>query len=100
MDIKVENLLIIDDVRKYKIHFAVWNRVEQPLDVFVRDREEWKGWNSWRGNRDDYSREYIFSLIRYYPQPDKWLFGGIFKVVERKQDSYVVNLDVFGYNKN
>jgi len=93
MDIKVENLLNIDNVRKYKIHFAVWNSVEQPLDVFVRDREEWKGWNSWRGNRDDYSREYIFSLIRYYPQPDKWLFGGIFKVVERKQDSYVVNLD-------
>lgn len=47
MDIKVENLLNIDDVRKYKIHFAVWNGVEQPLDVFVRDREEWKRWNSW-----------------------------------------------------
>ena len=93
MDIKVENLLNIDDVGKHKIHFAVWNGVEQPLDVFVRDREEWKRWNSWRGNRDDYSREYIFSLIRYYPQPDKWLFGGIFKVIERKQDSYVVNLD-------
>ncbi len=93
MEIKVENLLNIDDVRKHKIHFAVWNGVEQPLDVFVRDREEWKRWNSWRGNRDDYSREYIFSLIRYYPQPDKWLFGGIFKVVERKQDSYVVKLD-------
>ncbi len=93
MAIKVENVLKVDDVEKYKIHFAVWNGEEQPLDVFVRDRNEWRGWNSWRGNRDDFSRDFIFSLIRYYPQPDKWLFGGIFKVVERKQDSYVINLE-------
>lgn len=93
MEIKVENLFKIDNLKSYKIHFAVWNGEEQPLDVFVRDREEWKGWNSWRGRRDDYSRKYIFSLIRYYHQPDKWLFGGVFEVVTRNSDSYVVQLD-------
>jgi len=31
-------------------------------------------------------------LIRYYPQPNKWLFGGIFEIVERKADSYKVTL--------
>ncbi|WP_440952206.1 GIY-YIG nuclease family protein [Methanococcoides sp. FTZ1] len=91
--IKAENILKIDDVENYKIHFAVWDGEEEPLDVFVRSRDEWNGWNSWKGGRDDFSRSYIFSLIRFYPQPDKWLFGGIFKVVERKQDHYVVTLE-------
>jgi hypothetical protein len=93
MDIKLEDFLKINDIESYKIHFAVWNGEVQPLDVFVRDRDEWKGWNSWKGNKNDFSREYIFSLIRFYPQPEKWMFGGIFKVVERKKDGYVVVLE-------
>ena len=44
------------------------------------------GWNEWRGNKDDFNRDYIFSLIQFYPEPDRWLFCGIFKVVERFQD--------------
>ena len=92
MEIEVSKILPINNLNEYKIHFAVWNGDEQPLDVFVRDRNEWKGWNSWRGSRDDFSRKFIFSLIRYYHQPDKWLFGGIFQVVERNPKSYTVNL--------
>lgn len=93
MTIKVEKILNVNYPEEYKIHFAVWNGEEQPLDVFVRDRKEWKAWNSWRGDRNDFTRKYIFSLIRYYPLPDKWLFGGIFRVVERMQDSYLINLE-------
>ena len=48
-----------DEMRKYKIHLAAYNGYEQPLDVFARDREEWKGWNEWRGGKDDFNREYI-----------------------------------------
>ncbi|MFZ3123233.1 MAG: GIY-YIG nuclease family protein [Thermodesulfovibrionales bacterium] len=92
MDIKLQNLLKIDPLEEYKIHFAVWNGDEQPLDVFVRDRNEWKGWNSWRNKRDDFSRRYIFSLIRFYHQPDKWLFGGIFEVTARNKDANTVEL--------
>jgi hypothetical protein len=96
MDIGVSSVMPISNLNEYKIHFAVWNGAEQPLDVFVRDPDEWKGWNSWRGGRDDFSRRFIFSLIRYYHQPDKWLFGGIFEVSERKVDSYtVVLLDLY-----
>lgn len=93
MDIKLQNLLKIDSLEEYKIHFAVWNGNEEPLDVFVRDRDEWEGWNSWRGKRDDFSRKYIFSLIRFYPQPDKWLFGGIFEVTARNKDANTVKLN-------
>lgn len=92
MDITASKIMPIGNVDEYKIHFAVWNGKDQPLDVFVRDPKEWKKWNSHRGTRDDFSRKFIFSLIRYYHQPDKWLFGGIFEVVERNADSYNVKL--------
>lgn len=93
MEIKLDRFVTINNLEDYKIHFAVWNGNEQPLDVFVRDKDEWKGWNSSRRKKDDFSRKYIFSLIRYYHRVDKWLFGGIFEVISRKSDSYVVNLD-------
>ena len=32
------------------------------------------------------NRQYIFSLIQFYHEPNKWLFGGIFKVVKRLED--------------
>jgi hypothetical protein len=96
MDIAVSTLLPISNPEEYKIHFAVWNRIHEPLDVFVRDREEWKGWNSWRGGRDDFSRRFIFSLIRYYHQPAKWLFGGIFEVVKRNpKGNTVILVDLY-----
>ncbi|MGD9661518.1 MAG: GIY-YIG nuclease family protein [Porticoccaceae bacterium] len=98
MEIKLESIITIEDPSNYKVHFAVWNGTEEPLDVFIRDQEEWKWWNSWKGQKNDFSRKYIFSLIRYYPQPGKWLFGGIFEVLERNSDSYEVEL-LEPYNK-
>ena len=68
---------------KYKVHLAAYNGYEQPLDVFARDREEWKFWNEWRGGKDDFNREYILGLIPDYHKTDKYVFGGIFKVIER-----------------
>lgn len=96
MDIKVENLIKVPNVDDYKIHFAVWNGDEQPLDVFVRSREEWKGWNSWRGKRDDFTRKFIFSVIRFYHIPDKWLFGGIFEVKSRNREVNTIDLTSIG----
>lgn len=75
-----------------KVHLASWNRQDHPLDVFVSDRERWKGWNEYRGHRDDFNKNYIFSLIQFYHEPDTWLFGGIYKVVERHADRYKVFL--------
>lgn len=75
-----------DEMRKYKIHLAAYNGYEQPLDVFARDREEWKGWNEWRGGKDVFNREYIIGLIPDYHKIDKYVFGGVFKVIKRYDD--------------
>lgn len=84
MDILLSQVFPISTPNQFKLHLACWNGEDRPLDVFVRDRNEWDGWNSWRGKRDDFSREFIFSLIEFYPQKDRWLFGGVYRVVSRK----------------
>lgn len=93
MTIKLNELIHIAAPSRYKLHLACWNHEDEPLDVFVRDREEWKGWNSWKGTNDRFSREYIFALIDFYHESDTWLFGGIFKVLSRSSDRYEVELD-------
>jgi hypothetical protein len=80
---KVSQLLNLENPSQYKVHLASWNGETRPLDVFVRDREEWGRWNSWRSNKDDFNRAYIFSLIEFHPDPGTWLFGGIYKVLSR-----------------
>jgi hypothetical protein len=88
VDIKARNILKLsdDDLSQYKLHLACWNGQEQPLNVYLQDWNSWMGWNEWRGNKNDFNRDYIFSLIQYYHEPNKWLFGGLFKVVERFDD--------------
>lgn len=92
MVIAVSEIINLNNLKAYKNPFAVSDGRDEPLDVFVRDREEWKGWNSSPKGADDFSRRYIFSLIRYYHHADKWLFGGIFEVIERRPKSYKVAL--------
>ncbi|EAR61911.1 GIY-YIG nuclease family protein [Neptuniibacter caesariensis] len=82
-DIPLSNIIHIDDPSKYKFHAARWNGGDQPLDVYVRDKGEWFQWNTWRSSKDEFSRQYIFSLIDFYPESDTWLFGGIYRVLHR-----------------
>ena len=87
--ITMQDIIKIDDIEKYKLHLASHNEDGvQPLDVFVADRNEWLGWNQWKGNKDDWNRDYVFSLIKFYPKKDAWLFGGVFKVVGRPESYY------------
>lgn len=100
MSILLQTVLPIPNPEDYKGHLACWNGSHQPLDVFVRDRAEWKQWNTWRSDKDDFNRRYIFSLIDFYPEPDIWLFGGIFEVLsrspEKKAHAYTVQLTQTG----
>lgn len=85
MNIKVVDCLPCLEPSHYKVHLASWNGANHPLDVFVRDQQEWYDWNRWRGQKDDFNREYIFSLIDFHTEKDTWLFGGIFQVLKRKK---------------
>lgn len=81
----------------YKIHFAKRSEAFEPLDAFMRDRDEWKEWNRYSSKKDDYNRDYIFSLISFYPERDTWLFGGIWKVLGRdfsKNDNYPYTIEL------
>ena len=80
-DIPVSNLINIDEPKNFKLHAARYNGYVQPLDEYVRDRNEWLNWNRWRGSRNEFSRRYIFSLIDFYHETGIWLFGGIFEVL-------------------
>lgn len=84
----------IGEPNMYKLHLASWNKIHQPLDVFVRNRADWISWNEWRGSRDDFNRALIYSLIDFYPQPGRWLFGGAYRVIGRRPDSHAHSYDV------
>jgi hypothetical protein len=93
-NIPITQLIKIDEPRKFKLHAARWNGVDQPLDVYVRDKNEWFHWNTWRNNKDEFSKQYIFSLIDFYTEINMWLFGGIYEVIKRnnvpKSHSYEI----------
>jgi len=88
MEIGLSDIYPIRHPEYYKLHLACWNGEKQPLHVFVHDRAEWDGWNAWRGARDDFSREFIFALIDFYPENDRWLFGGAYRILSRKSKKY------------
>ena len=90
--IPVSDILPIGNPKEYKVHFAVWNGYDHPLDKFVKSWEDWLGWNRWRGNKNVFNRSHIFSLMRFHPKPNTWLFGGIFNVLNRLPDRYEIEL--------
>lgn len=94
MKIKLSSVLPIDNPSDYKMHMAFWNGSTQPLDAFVRDKSEWVDWNTWRSSKNDFNRQYIFSLMDFYHEPDVWLFGGIFEVIKRRNKNYTHSYDV------
>jgi hypothetical protein len=86
--IKLDSLFKLTDPKpnQYKLHLAGYNGYDHPLNIFLSGWDNWVNWNQWRGNKNDFNRPYIFSLIQFYHEPNKWLFGGIFKVVTRHND--------------
>ena len=80
-EISVTKIINIDNPKQFKLHAARWNEDDHPLDVYVRDKDEWVRWNTWRGKKNEFSRNYIFALIDFYHESNTWLFGGIYKVI-------------------
>lgn len=84
------------DPAQCKLHCAVYNGEHHPIDVLSNDPDEWAGWNSWRGPKDDFNRRFVFSLAQDRHDPTLWLFGGVFEVLARRgtpgERSYSVQL--------
>ena len=68
--ITMQEIIKIDNPEQYKLHLACSNGQVHPLDVFVADHNEWLGWNKWKGDRNDWTREFVFSLMEFYPKKD------------------------------
>ena len=81
--IPISQLIPIENQFEFKLHAARDSDGSHPLDVFVGDREEWLGWNRYWRNKNEFNRDYIFSVIEFYPEGGVWLFGGIFRVLAR-----------------
>jgi hypothetical protein len=87
----------IEHPEHYKLHLACgYEDAEapdgfvQPLDDFVEDRKYWGTWNSSPRKCNDFSRNFIFTLMEFYPQEDRWLFGGAYRVLghQRKRNLF------------
>jgi hypothetical protein len=92
-DILLTDIFKLNKWNEYKLHLGCMNEdKDEPLDLFVKSMDEWVSWNRYRGKKNDFNRKYIFSVINYYHEPSKWLFGGIFEVKKRHSDGYEVEL--------
>ena len=76
----------IQNAEDYKVHFARNNGDAEPLEVWARSPKEWRRWQETPLKKDDFNLPRIFSLMRFYHEPDAWLFGGIFRVMQRRDD--------------
>jgi hypothetical protein len=101
-EIKITDILHLEEIDRYKLHLGFYNGEWDPLDLYIEDEDEWKRWNEWRNPKtwkNEWNRDYIFSLIHFYPKANTWLFGGIFKVIDRPNKKNYVIEEVEGFKK-
>lgn len=77
-----------------KVHCAVFNGQNYPIDVLANDPAEWQRWNSWRPETNAFNRQFIFSLAQDRHDPTLWLFGGIWEVTGRRPEPRTYSYDV------
>lgn len=82
------------DPARCKLHCAKHNGQDHPIDALAGSWETWLGWNRWRGTRDDFNRQFIFSLAHDRHDPRRWLFGGVFEVVGRRDAPQAHSYDI------
>ena len=98
MTIRLSDIWPIAEPENYKLHFAQWDKKNQPLEVWVRDKREWQGWQEYRPAYNAFNRPYIFSLIKFYHETDSWLFGGVFNMLTQHDNRYEVEQSRDGAN--
>ena len=87
MPIMLQDIWNIENPQNYKVHFARWSGEHYPLDVWLRDRAEWQGWQEYYPGRNHFNRSFIFALMQFHHEVDCWLFGGVYKVLALHHDA-------------
>jgi len=88
-EIKLTDIFRLPAPENFRLHLATATAYEHPLNVYVRDRVAWLGWNQWRApGKNDWTRPCILSFIEFPPIANGHLFGGAFEVVSRREDGY------------
>ena len=84
--IEIESIFANFDWSLAKFHIAQRAGDTQPIDVFTRSFDEWQNkWNGAYHSNHCWNRQFIFSIIELPTQPDKWLFGGVFRVLSHSK---------------
>lgn len=94
--IQLSDILQIENLIDFKVHFARWNGDSQPLEVLARDQGEWIGWQEYYPGRNGFNRPHIFALAQIWYETDAWMFGGVFDIIDRLPDKYVVRPSELG----
>ncbi len=97
--IPITKIISIENPKNYKLHAARWTGEDEPLDCYVTNKDDWLYWNKWRGKKDDFNRQYIFSLMDFYPETNMWLFGGIYKVIGKANTNNDFNYEIEELNE-
>ena len=92
--IMLSKVFPVSNIDDYSVHFAHYNGEVEPLNEWVANRESMKAWNeSEPGDGGWFGGDYIFTLMRFYPEEgDIWLFGGVYKVIDRTRGCREVRL--------
>lgn len=93
-DIPLRGLIGDLDPTACKLHCAVFNGVDHPMDVLARSTDEWMQWSRWRPKTDAFNRQFIFTVAQNRDRGTQWLFGGIFEVVKRRPKPLAYSYDL------
>ncbi len=87
-DIKLSNVLPIENQWQYKIHFMVHGEgTSHPYECSLK--EVTQDWQNYRGENNRWGdAKYMFALVRTPEDNDLWLFLGIFEILEKREDGY------------
>lgn len=92
-EIPLSDIFDISETHKYKLHAAKkFTNQTEPLNDYIKGWDNWVGWNRYKGKKNRFTREYVFSMMNFYPEKDVFLFGGIFKVNGIVNDEYDIEL--------
>lgn len=70
----------MDDVKKYKVHFAIGGvDKSEPLNTLMNGNDSFIEWQNYQTRRN-FQLPYVISLVYY--KPNHWIFGGVYKTGE------------------